>query len=104
MEAEGQTREQIEARIIDTYVDELNADGAVVTHDQVEYGYSASAVIRQFHFGLALLAGEIEDLLDTEAEAELRAKVATFIENNRGGPLPRLAARAYELTSELETH
>jgi hypothetical protein len=103
MEAEGQTREQIEARIIDAYADELNAEGAVVTRQQVEFGYSASAAIRQFHFALALLAEGLADLIDSEAEAEIRAAVATFVNNNRGGPLPRLATRAYELTSELET-
>jgi thiamine kinase-like enzyme len=102
MKAEGQTREQIEARVIDEYVKELNVDGIVVTREQVEFGYNASAALRQFHFALALLAEDLADLLDSESDTEIRAKVATFVDNNRGGPLPRLAARAYELTSALK--
>jgi hypothetical protein len=103
MEMEGLSREAIESLVIDAYLDELTRDGAEVTREQVEFGYCASAAIRQFHFALALLAGDLEDLLDTQADAEIRKRVATFIENNRGGPLPRLATKAYELAAGLET-
>jgi hypothetical protein len=102
MSIEGLTREQVEARIIDAYVEALNGDGAVVTREQVELGYAASASLRQFHFALALEAENLAGLVDAESGDEIRAKVATFIDNNLGGPLPRLAARAYALASDLE--
>jgi thiamine kinase-like enzyme len=99
---EGITRHRVETRVIDAYLAELNADGADITRDQVEFGYSASACLRQFHFGVALAAEGLDAALDAGDDRRVREIAEAFVAGVLNGPLPRLAARAIELIPTVE--
>jgi hypothetical protein len=98
---EGLTRIDIERQVIDAYLAELNADESSVTRAQVEFGFSASAALRQFHFAAALLGEEMDAAIDAGDADVVRELAAGFIEGIKNGPLPRLAARAYELAAAI---
>ena len=98
---EGRSRAQVEERVIDAYLDELNAAGPMVTREQVEFGFSASAALREFHFSVALLGEDMDAAIDGGDADVVRETAEAFVAGIKNGPLPRLAARAYALAPAI---
>ncbi len=97
----GLERVEVERRVVDAYFDELTKAGADVTRDQVEFGYSASAILRRWTFNVAIFGSELEQTIETAGEATVAEQADGLIGSVRASSLPRLASRAMELASQL---
>ena len=96
---EGRSRAEVDELVLAAYYHELVATNADVTFAQAEFGYAASATLRELPFSFGMLGLALEPLLEARDDDAVRAAVSAHLWAIEGGALPRLVNRAYELAA-----